>query len=488
MLDYILLSPSIYLLNLTLLFLWYGVYKKHKLPNYNLSEHFGYISIFILLWVFYLEFSILLNYNFFNLFLFNNTFYYTSITSSVILITLIASILTILISIMSERSTRNFELILEVNILRLFIIFSLLTIAISDNLIIIFFLLEIYSLSSYILVGKNSKFSVFSGESALKYFFISSVFSILMIYSLASLYSITGLINISELKMFLTIENSNINFYLYKTFLILLFSIFFKLSAAPFHFWAPDVYEGMPTTIMFFLSVIPKIVLFYLIIKLNFLFSDLWLVLLLSAVLSSYIGSTMGVYQVKFKRLLAYSMISNTGLLVGILAWSSNTTISSYFFVYILIYTLTLIGLFGLFLSNRGASTGVIFKNLFSFTNLSDMNSTKFILFTAMIFTSAGIPPFIGFLIKYLILFSYTINSINLFGILIILLSLTALSVFYYIRIIKIMSFIKKRFWLFYANPAYSSTYLIILTFILSIIFLLFASTLHELFLLFFIV
>lgn len=480
MLNYLLLLPHIYLLNTTLIFLWYGIYKKHKMQKWNFSEHFGYISIFILLITFILEFFTFYTY-IFNNSSFDFNFLSNPLTSIMILFTLLTSILVIIVCIPTERCVKLLELSLETNLLRLLIIFSLITIAISDNLISIFFLLEIYSLSSYILVGKNSKYSVFSGESALKYFFISSVFSILMIFSLASLYSSTGLLNILDLKLFLlTALNWEQQPQIYIASIVLLISIFFKLSAAPFHFWSPDTYEGAPTTVMFFLSVVPKIILFYLILKLNFLFYSLWFILIFSAVLSAYIGSTMGVYQIKFKRLLAYSMISNTGLLLGVLAWSSNIFITSYFFVYLFIYTLTLVGLFGIFLSNKLATNRNIPKNLFSFTNLSEMNPTKFLLLTAIIFTSAGIPPFIGFLIKFLILFSYSLTTSYLFGIVFILLSLTTLTVFYYVRIIKIMSFIKKKFWIFYYTASSSTSYVIVLTFILSIILILFASTIHE--------
>jgi len=124
-------------------------------------------------------------------------------------------------------------------------------------------------------VGYNGRFSVFSSEAALKYFIIGTIFSIIMAYGIALLYLSTGLTKLNLIELYTSFGTgylilNDINM-LEIGSVFLLIGILFKLSAAPFHIWAPDVYEGASTTTTFFLFVVPKIALFILIINLNFL-------------------------------------------------------------------------------------------------------------------------------------------------------------------------------------------------------------------------
>jgi len=155
------------------------------------------------------------------------------------------------------------------------ILLAMLLIIVTNDLVYFLFSLELYSLSAYILIGYQGKTSVFSSEAAMKYFILGTSFSIIISYGLALIYLTTGLTNLTSLTAYVTLATGNYSFVndftiLQLGALFLVVGILFKIAAAPFHTWSPDVYDGAPLTVMHFLSVIPKIALISFFFKLFF--------------------------------------------------------------------------------------------------------------------------------------------------------------------------------------------------------------------------
>lgn len=219
------------------------------------------------------------------------------------------------------------------------------------------------------------------------------------------------------------------------------------------------MYEGAPTNVMVFISLVPKLALF---LFLNNLYLLVLLPLTSSLVLHNYfiyvlilstlVGTVGALYQRKIKRFLAYSMITNTGYLVGAVAVASVFSTASLFF-FLLVYLITFLGVFSILLTNsvsihEGASK--LIKNFSNLSNQFFLNPVKVMMLAILIFSFAGLPPFGGFVGKYLLLLSFSDLAVNYYFVIFIILLTTALSVFYYIRIIKASSFKQKRSWTFF--------------------------------------
>ena len=238
----------------------------------------------------------------------------------------------------------------------------------------------------------------------------------------------------------------NLNFVSIGFFLICV-GLFIKLSIAPFHFWSLDVYEGSPNTTTFFFAVVPKISLFVLLMRLCYVsfypifINDFQLYFFALAVLSIFIGSLGGLEQRKLKTLLAYSSISHTGYLL--LAFSTgNIEGLQMMFYYLSIYMVSGLAFWAvyLFLINKD---DVYFnknnKELGDLVLLKESNPMLAFILTMTLFSIAGIPPLVGFLIK-LGVFSVVVNS-SAYLVSLVSILLTVISTFYYIRLIKILYF-----------------------------------------------
>ena len=238
----------------------------------------------------------------------------------------------------------------------------------------------------------------------------------------------------------------NLNFVSIGFFLICI-SLFIKLSIAPFHFWSLDVYEGSPNTTTFFFAVVPKISLFVLLMRLCYVsfyqifIDDFQIYFFALAVLSIFVGSLGGLEQRKLKTLLAYSSISHTGYLL--LSFSTgNTEGIQMMFYYLAIYMISGLTFWAvyLFLVNKN---DVYFnknnKELGDLVLLKESNPMLAFILAMTLFSLAGIPPLVGFLIKVGV-FSVVVKS-SAYLISLVSIVLTVISTFYYIRLIKILYF-----------------------------------------------
>ena len=227
---------------------------------------------------------------------------------------------------------------------------------------------------------------------------------------------------------------------------IILISLFFKLALSPFHLWSPDIYEGSPSSTTFFFTVISKLSIFIFLLKICYIsfysiITDWQLHLLIVALLSIVVGSVAGLKQRKFKSLLAYSSISNMGLILVSFSSGNFEGIKAIFY-YFIIYILSGLAIWSIVLIlrlKRKNSFEKHNKDLGDFSLLKESNVVLAYAAVITLFTIAGIPPTVGFLAKVNIFLSLTTSS--LYFVALISIVSTVISTFYYIRILKIIFF-----------------------------------------------
>ena len=229
--------------------------------------------------------------------------------------------------------------------------------------------------------------------------------------------------------------DNNISLSIAAMFVII--ALLFKLAAAPFHMWAPDVYEGSPTIVTAYFAIVPKIATLGILYQLLFgpfssLFTQLQPFLLVSALLSIIVGSLGAINQTKVKRLIAYSAIAHMGfMLIGLSTGALSGLLAT--FVYIVIYMITSFNTFAFVLSLNSPNY------ISQLTGLSRYNPILAITFALSLFSMAGVPPLAGFFSKYLVLLSAISNGLYLVAFVAILFSVVGS--FYYLRLIKWMFF-----------------------------------------------
>ncbi len=318
----------------------------------------------------------------------------------------------------------------------LFMAFGLILMAASTNLLMIFLGIEFVSILSYILVGYQKQ-DPRGKEAALKYLLFGSAASGLMLFGMSLLFGATGSLELTLVQKGLTASTALRPVALTGT-LLFLAGIGFKISMAPFHFWAPDVYEGAPTPVTAFLTVGPKALGFAVLIRVLLMaypvFELRWgLIITLLAIATMTIGNITAIAQNNIKRLLAYSSIAQAGyILMGAAAVSKIGMIA--ILVYILAYALTNLGAFAIvtLASNHFGNDDVE-----SYAGLSRRNPLLAGALTVFFLSLAGLPPFAGFIGKYYV-FSAAISS-GLITLAIAAVLNSAVAAYYYFKVVRIM-------------------------------------------------
>jgi NADH-quinone oxidoreductase subunit N len=232
--------------------------------------------------------------------------------------------------------------------------------------------------------------------------------------------------------------------------LLIFVTLFFKIAAAPFHFWSPDIYEGSPIGSTIIFSILPKIAIFNFFIKCNCFLSQLFyefqFLFLVVGLISITLGTFLTLRQKRIKRLFIYSSIAQVGFLVAALsACTLDGLVSVYFFLFIYILTSILVWNFitQFYTSQQNVNnqTDGTLNPIFvsSFSNYFMINKISSFSFLATLFSIAGIPPFCGFLAKILVLLSLIEASSFLTSFTIVIIS--SVSAFYYIRVVKAFFF-----------------------------------------------
>ncbi len=308
----------------------------------------------------------------------------------------------------------------------------------AGDLIILYLGLELMALSTYILAGLIRQ-QPRSNEAALKYLFLGAFSSAFLLYGISLTYGLTGTTNLKEIAVALQMLNIEGSPVLYLGLIFIIVAFGFKIALVPFHMWAPDVYEGAPTSITAFMSVGPKAAGFAVLGRVLFdAFAGMhvqWVSILIPmAVLTMAVGSIIALAQTNIKRMLAYSSIAHAGyMLLGIVAGTHEGLLSTV--NYLMIYLFMNIGAFAIVILLR--SEGFQGENIEDYMGLSKKHPLASALMLIFMFSLAGIPPTAGFVGKFYV-FLELINS-GYTPLAIIAVVFSAISAFFYLRIVMYM-------------------------------------------------
>ena len=301
------------------------------------------------------------------------------------------------------------------------------------SLLILFLGIEIISIPLYILTGSDKR-NLKSNEASLKYFLLGAFSTGLMLMGIALIYGAVGSFTTSGINF---IEGDKPSALLVAGMLLLLFSMAFKVSAAPFHFWTPDVYDGAPTVFTSFMATIVKAAVFIAFIRLFDeafgLLQPQWkLFVAIITVATLFIGNITAVFQQSVKRMLAYSSIAQAGFMLLSL-YSMNADAKEGLLLYTAAYSFATIGIFAV-LIKMNDYTFEGFNGFAKHQPLLAATTTIFLL------SLAGIPLTGGFIAKFYMLKVTMANGKNL-GLVIFAILMAAVSVYYYFRVIQAMYF-----------------------------------------------
>ena len=423
--NLILISPEIFL-SLSILFLLIvGVFKKN-------SSNIVYIfSIGSLLITTTLIFNERLD-NKVNLF--NESYIIDHLSSYMKILTLLSGAFVLLISSRYLRLVKIF--LIEYPILILCSILGMMVMISSNDLMVFYIGLELQSLALYVLASFNRD-QLKSSEAGLKYFVLSALSSGLLLYGCSLIYGFTGSTNFNIIATTMNSEQYGLTFGI----VFILVGLGFKISAVPFHMWAPDVYEGSPTSVTLFFAIVPKIAALTVFIRFLYVpfinMMDQWQsILIFLSIASMIFGAVAAIGQNNLKRLVAYSSISHIGYALAGLSVGSNEGIQSSI-IYISIYLVMNLGLFScMFMMKRNDQ---YFETIEDLSGLSKKHPLLSLSLLVMLFSLAGIPPLAGFFAK-LYVFKAVIEQSMYFLAIVGLLS-TVIAAFYYLRIIKVIYF-----------------------------------------------
>src|ERR1700761_9512929 len=307
------------------------------------------------------------------------------------------------------------------------------------NLTMLFIGIEIMSVSLYILAGIKKK-DFASNEAALKYFLMGAFSTGFLLFGITLIYGATGSFNFDAIRKWGLAHPRGIDPLFYSGILLMIVGLCFKIGAAPFHFWTPDVYEGSPTLITAFMSTVVKTAGFAAFLR---LFAEcfapvasFWMpVLLIITILTLFIGNITALYQQSFKRMLAFSSISHAGyLLFAIVALGASS--GSSVFIYATAYSVASIIAFAVLLLIRENAQN---DNFESFNGLAKNNPFLALMLTIAMLSLAGIPLTAGFVGKFY-MFSGALSGYKIWLVIIAVVN-AIVSIFYYFRVIVAMYF-----------------------------------------------
>ncbi|MDQ3145868.1 MAG: NADH-quinone oxidoreductase subunit N [Actinomycetota bacterium] len=310
--------------------------------------------------------------------------------------------------------------------------------AMANDLVVLFLGLEILSIALYVLAGYHLRRRE-SQESAIKYFVLGAFSSAFLLYGIALVYGATGSTNLTEIAAFLDANILRQNGLLLGGFALLLVGLGFKVAAAPFHVWTPDVYQGAPSPVTAFMASASKAAGFAALLRVFVttfgLFEDDWRPIVFAiAVLTLAVGSFLAIVQTDVKRMLAYSSINHAGfVLVGVQAASDRGVAGALF--YLLAYTFMVIGSFGVvtLVGGRGDDD----HDLSAYRGLSGRRPMLALAFTVFLLSQAGVPLTSGFLAKFYVVGAAV--EAESYALAVLAMLSAAVSAFLYLRIIVTM-------------------------------------------------
>ncbi len=316
-----------------------------------------------------------------------------------------------------------------------------------NNLLVIYLGLELLSLSLYALVALRRD-SALATEAAMKYFVLGALASGFLLYGMSMIYGATGSLDLAVDFKTIALEPLN-RAALVMGVVFIVSGLAFKLGAAPFHMWIPDVYQGAPTAVVLLVGGAPKLAAFAMTIRLLVegmfpLAMDWQQMLVVLAVLSIVVGNFAAIAQTNLKRMLAYSTIAQIGfMLLGLLSGmingngiSASVAYSAAMF-YLIIYVLTTLGTFGMimFIAHQGFEA----EDIRDFAGLGKTHPWLAGIMTFFMFSLAGVPPLAGFYAKFEVL--SVLLATGRIWLVVLAVVLSVVGAFYYLRMVKTMYF-----------------------------------------------
>jgi NADH-quinone oxidoreductase subunit N len=419
------ISPEIFISLAIMFLLILGVFKKKS------SDIIHYLSIISLLITGIL---ILNNPSDTIITLFSGSFIIDNLSSFMKSLTILGGAIILLMSKKFLKLSKIF--LIEYPILILSSILGMMVMISSNDLMVFYIGLELQSLALYVLASFNRD-QLKSSESGLKYFVLSALSSGLLLYGCSLIYGFSGSTNFDVIADTVSSNNYGLTFGI----VFILVGLSFKISAVPFHMWAPDVYEGSPTPVTLFFSIVPKIAALTVFIRFLYIpfinMIDQWQpILIFISIASMIFGAVAAIGQKNLKRLIAYSSIGHIGYALAGLSVGTNEGLQSSI-VYISIYIVMNLGFFSCLLMMK--KNDLYFETIDDLSGLSRNHPILSICFMVVLFSLAGIPPLAGFFAKFYI-FKSVIEQSMYFLAIVGLLS-TVIAAFYYLRIIKVIYF-----------------------------------------------
>lgn len=420
-----LILPEILTSLAIMLFLIIGVFKKKSASLiYNLTT----ISLAILLA------SVYNLTNISETLLFNESYIIDDLSNFMKIIMILSGIFVMLASSKYLQITKINNI--EYPVLVLSAILGMMVMISSNDLIVFYMGLELQSLALYVLASFNRD-NLLSTESGLKYFILSALSSGLLLYGCSLVYGFAETTNFNEIL----VKSNTVDYGLTFGIVFILVGLAFKISAVPFHMWAPDVYQGSPTSVTLFFAILPKIAALSVFIRILYVpfvnMSDQWqMIIIFISIASMIFGAVAAIGQTNLKRLVAYSSIGHMGYALAGLSTGTNEGVQSSI-AYISIYLVMNLAFFScLFMLRRNET---YYEKIEDLSGLSKNHPILSFSLMVILFSLAGIPPLAGFFAKFYIFMSVIEQSMYFLAV-VGLLS-TVIAAFYYLRIIKIIYF-----------------------------------------------
>jgi NADH-quinone oxidoreductase subunit N len=350
------------------------------------------------------------------------------------------TILTFLGSTFTQHISEYLALILLATVSMMFLVST-------QNLLLIFLSLELLSLSLYILTAFNKR-SGRSAEAALKYFVFGGISAAFLLFGASLLYGLsnsTNLVNIAS-----SLHSPSLDPLLTVAMVMTVVGLGFKVAAAPFHFWAPDVYQGAPTSSAALIASGSKVAGFFIFFQVMVIgfagaegsaawhgYAPGWVpIIAIVAALSMVLGNLVAILQTSVRRLLAYSAIAHAGyMLLGILSHTGQSF--SALLYYAITYALTVLGAFGVVAVAEAATGGDTFSDFAGFSRRAPVPSFCMLIF---LLSLAGIPPLAGFFGKFYLFsaaLTSTPGSLGLLWLVVLAIAMSAVSLYYYLKVLK---------------------------------------------------
>ena len=423
------ISPEVFISFSIMFLLLLGVYKKN---SSNIVHNF---AVGFLLITGILIFNNPLDQN---ISLFNDGYVIDSLSSFMKILTILGGVFVLSISTKYLKICKIF--LIEYPVLILSSTLGMMVMISSNDLMVFYIGLELQSLALYVLASFNRD-QLKSSESGLKYFVLSALSSGLLLYGCSLIYGFSGSTNFNVISGEMNSSHYGLTFGI----VFILVGLAFKISAVPFHMWAPDVYEGSPTVVTLFFAIVPKVAALTVFIRFLYVpfvnMIDQWQpILIFLSIASMIFGAIAAIGQNNLKRLIAYSSIGHMGYALAGLSTGSNEGIQSSI-VYMSIYLIMNLAFFSCLLMLK--RNDVYYETIDDLSGLSKNHPILSLSLLAILFSLAGIPPLAGFFAKFYI-FKAVIEQSMYFLAIVGLLS-TVIAAFYYLKIIKVVYFDKEK-------------------------------------------